>query len=103
MNAATLPAPLHLRLTKSKSISSHGAQRALLSFLTVDAPSVLANSGGAAVARSNLARLAEALKEELDEANAIKGEPEGGKKKRKNSELKKDGEGKRRKVAPHEL
>lgn len=100
MNAAVLPAPLHLRLASAKSLSSADAQLALSHFLSVDAPSVLANSGGAAVARSNLARLAEALKEELAEAKPeLKGEPdEGGKKKRRKSELKKDGEGKRRKV-----
>lgn len=101
MNAAVLPAPLHLRLASSKSLSAADAQRALAHFLAVDAPAVLANSGGAAVARSNLARLAEALRDELaDSKPELKSEPdEGGKKKRRKRELKKDGEGKRRKVA----
>ncbi|KAL8286273.1 hypothetical protein RQP46_004761 [Phenoliferia psychrophenolica] len=105
MNAAVLPAPLHLRLASYKTLSPAEAQLALSSFLAVDAQTVLANSGGAAVARSNLARLAEALKEELVEqkpsasrkASKTGGASAGGKKRK--SEAPKDGEGKRRKVA----
>lgn len=94
MNVAPLPAPLHLRPTSITPLSPSRASILLSNFLATDAPTVLANSGGAAVARANLMRLAEALREE---AAAVAGDAKGEGKKRRKSEGGREGEGKRRK------
>lgn len=91
LNAAALPAPVHLRIVKGAPISAAKAQRQLAEFLSQEVGAVAAAGGGAT--RSALQRLLEALKEEEKEVRPSHGqqddaggaEDDGKKKKRRQS------------------
>lgn len=64
MNSAVLPAPLHLAVIAARSLSTPQAALNLSAFLTNDAPSVLAGTGGAAATRASLNRLMQGFADE---------------------------------------
>ncbi|GAA5908136.1 uncharacterized protein JCM6883_004127 [Sporobolomyces salmoneus] len=96
MNSSILPAPLHLRARRLRPVNAQEAHTQLSSFLSSDSSALLSGSGAV---RASLVRLAQGLKDELengvkatDGAEAVKEE----KKKRRKSDKGLDGEGKKR-------
>jgi hypothetical protein len=90
MNSATLPSPLHLRISSGQPLTHSQAYLLINSFLTSE--SAYLSHAGAGVARASLARLVEGLKEEK------KSRMEGGGGKRKSEKKEGEGKGKKRKV-----